>query len=389
MSATSRLSRIGLTSTGAWMAIAAVCLVGAGTWANYPELVTLGLAAAGALLVAALWLVATPRLTAVREVRPRRVFEGSAAQGTLTVTNVGKRGSPPLVITETLGENRATVTVPPLAAGHDCTVSYPLPVGRRGRYVIPPVRLGHSDPMRLLQRGRAAGGELVVHVYPRVHLLAMNTLGGAQDAEGHTTSNAPLGGAAFHSLREYVPGDDWRRIHWGATARTGTVMARHVVVPDEPRQLIVLDTSSAPYPGTLFEDAVRVAASFCVAAEGSSLPLLLRTTGGAERESSGTALELLSTVRRDSTDRGLAALSDLVRDVVTDTQGVALVVVTGRVDAEAAQLLMSLRPRFLSVSLAQLVSPDAAVPARPRGVLAVAAANSDQFATNWNRLVLR
>ncbi|MGW4211201.1 DUF58 domain-containing protein [Lentzea sp. NPDC004789] len=371
------------------MTAAAAGLLALGAWTDYPELVTLGLAAAGTLLMAAAWLVAAPRLTVVREIRPRRVFEGSAAQGTLTVTNVGRRGSPPLVVTETVGGHRTTVTVPALTAGHSCTVGYPLPVARRGRYLIPPVVLGHSDPLRLLHRGRAAGGELVVHVYPRVHLLATIATGGPQDTEGQTTSSAPLGGVAFHSLREYAPGDDWRRIHWGATARTGTVMTRHVVVPDEPRQLVVLDTSSAPYRGSLFEDAVRVAASFCVAAERSGLPLRLRTTGGAERESGGTALEFLSTVDTNGTDRGLAATADLVRDVVSDTQGVALTIVTGHVDNGVAQLLMSLRPRFLSVSLAQLVPPDAAVPPRPRGVLVVAAPSSEQFATNWNRLVLR
>ncbi|WP_198681105.1 DUF58 domain-containing protein [Lentzea terrae] len=379
-----------LTRSGAGMTAAATGLVALGAWADYPELVTLGLAAACALLLAAAWLLVSPKLTVVREVRPRRVFEGSAAQGTLTVTNVGRRDSPPLMVTETVGGDRTTVTVPALTAGHSCTVSYPLPAARRGRYVIPPVELGHTDPLRLLHRGRASGGELVVHVYPRVHLLATITAGGPQDAEGQTTSNAPLGGVAFHSLREYAPGDDWRRIHWGATARTGTVMTRHVVVPDEPRQLVVLDTSAVPYPGAqLFEEAVRVAASFCVAAERSSLPLALRTTGGAERESSGGALELLSTVDCAGADRGLGAVTGLVRDVVSDAQGVALTVVTGRVDAEAAQLLMSLRARFLSVTLAQLVSPDFAVPARPRGVLAIAAPSSAEFTTRWNRLVLR
>lgn len=371
------------------MTAAATGLVALGVWVDYPELVTLGLAAFGALLVALAWLVVSPKLTVVREVRPRRVFEGSAAQGTLTVTNVGKRDSPPLIVTETVGGDRTTVTVPALTAGHSCTVSYPLPVARRGRYLIPPVELGHSDPLRLLHRGRASGGELVVHVYPRVHLLATISSGGPQDAEGQTTSSAPLGGVAFHSLREYAPGDDWRRIHWGATARTGTVMTRHVVVPDEPRQLVVLDTGSAPYPGSqFFEEAVRVTASFCVAAERSGLPLQLRTTGGVERESSGGALEFLSTVESAAADRGLVALTDLVRDVVSDTQGVALTIVTGRVDAEAAQLLMSLRARFLSVSLAQLVSPDNTL-SRPHGVLAVAAPSSEQFAAHWNRLVLR
>ncbi|MFJ5984587.1 DUF58 domain-containing protein [Lentzea sp. NPDC092896] len=376
-----------LTRTGTAMACAAVTLVALGTWADYPELVVLGLTAAATLLLAVLWLIAAPRLTVVREVRPHRVFEGTAAQGTLTVTNVGRRRSPPLVVTETIGGHRTTVPVPALAAGDSCTVGYALPVTRRGRYLIPPVLLGHSDPLRLLHRGRASGSGLVLHVYPRVHPLAMITTGGPQDAEGPTAGNAPLGGVAFHSLREYAPGDDWRRIHWGATARTGTVMARHVVVPDEPRQLVVLDTSVAPYPGQTFEDAVRVAASFCLAAENAGLPFRLRTTSALEHDSAGAALEFLSTVDKSRTDRGLAALTDQLRDFVSDTQGVALTVVTGRVDTTTAQLLMLLRPRFLSVSLAQLGATETVT--RPRGVLAVAAAGSDQFATGWNRLVLR
>ncbi len=367
------------------MACTAVALVALGVWADYPELVTLGLAAAATLLLAAVWLVAAPRLTVVREVRPHRVFEGSAAQGTLTVTNIGRRRSPPLLVTETVGGHRTTVPVPALATGDSCTVGYALPATKRGRYLIPPVELGHSDPLRLLHRGRPRGSELVVHVYPRVHPLALIATGGPQDAEGPTNSSAPLGGAAFHSLREYVPGDDWRRIHWGATARTGTVMARQVVVPDEPRQLVVLDTSAAPYAGSSFEDAVRVAASFCVAAESTGLPFQLRTTGALKRESSSTALEFLSTV--DTSGLGLATLPAQLHDVVSDTQGIALTVVTGRVDAEIAQLLMLLRPRFLSISLAQLTTADP-VP-RPRGVLAVAAPTSDQFAAGWNRLVLR
>ncbi len=374
-----------VTRTGAGMACAAVGLVALGGWADYPELVTLGLAAAATLLLAAIWLVAAPRLTVVREVRPHRVFEGSAAQGTLTVTNAGRRRTPPLMVTETVAGTRTTVPVPALAAGDSCTVGYPLPVAKRGRYLIPAVELGHSDPLRLLHRGRAHGAELVVHVYPRVHPLTAIATGGPQDAEGPTVSSAPLGGVAFHSLREYAPGDDWRHIHWGATARTGTVMARHMVIPDEPRQLVVLDTSSASYTGSLFEDAVRVAASFCVAAESAGLPFQLRTTGATQRESSGTTLEFLSTVDTSTGDRGLAALPERVRDVVADSRGVALTVVTGRVDAEAAQLLMSLRPRFLSVNLAQLVTTEAG--ARPRGVLQRspqrAASSSPPAGTGW------
>lgn len=377
------------------MAVATAGLLIAGAWADYPELVTLGFAGLGALLTAVAWLCARPQLTAEREVHPRRVFEGSAVRGLLTVANVGPRQSPPLLATETIGGNRVTVPIPALAGRHDYQVGYPLPAARRGRYEIPPLVLSQSDPMRLLRRRRALGAGLVLHVYPRVHTLAMITAGGPRDAEGPTASSAAPGGAAFHGLREYVPGDDWRQIHWGATARTGTLMARHSVLPDEPRQLVVLDTGAAAYTATLFEEAVRVAASFCVAAEQARLPTQLRTTGDATadaRWSAGdlsTALELLSVVDNDSTDRGLAALLDTVRDVVSTDHGVALVVVTGRIEPGQAELLARVRPRFLSVSLAQLVTADIRPPVRPHGVLAVAASSSAEFAGSWNRLVLR
>jgi uncharacterized protein (DUF58 family) len=380
-----------LTRNGVAVAGSAVGLLAAGMWADYPELVTLGLAAFGALLTAVPWLIAQPRLTVERETRSV-VYEGSAARGLLTITNVGRRHSPLLLATETVGGHRITVPIPALADGRSYQVRYPIPTTRRGRYVIPPLTLSRSDPLRLLHRGRVLGTESVLHVYPRVHPLAVAPAGGPRDAEGPTASSVSPDGVAFHSLREYAVGDDWRLIHWGATARTGTLMARNLVVSDEPRQLVVLDTSAASYTTTLFEDAVRVAASFCVAAAQAGSPVQVRTTGNASgewRADLTTILEQLSVVETSGTDRGLVALLDTVRDIVSADHGVALVVVTGPVQAHQAELLARVRPRFLSVGLAQLVPAGPTPPVRPRGVLAVAASTSAEFTASWNRLVLR
>src|SRR5262249_33745312 len=88
------------------------------------------------------------------------------------------------------------------------------------------------------------------------------------------------GGAAFYGLRPYLPGDDSRLIHWPATARTGQPIVRHTSVPDAPAFLVVLDNTKDRYPGALCEEAVRVAASLCVAAVQSGTATSLRTTDG-------------------------------------------------------------------------------------------------------------
>lgn len=385
-----------LTKTGAAVGISAGALLGGGVLADYPELVMVGLAGASALLVAAVWMLARPQLTARRDIHPGRVFEGSAAHGMLTVTNVGRRRSPSLVVTETVAGHSTSVPLPSLAGGHSCEARYPLPAARRGRYVIPAMAIGQSDPLRLLRRGHGCGDETVLYVYPRIHALSAVGIGGPHDAEGPTSSIAPDRGGAFHSLREYVPGDDFRLIHWRSTARTGTLMTRCNVVPDEPRQLIVLDTSADPYTGELFEDAVRVAASLCVAADRAGFPLELRTTGigvdtqerpgglwGAELPA---ALARLSTVECSGSDVGLLDLVAIVRDVFSRDEGVALTVVTGRVGQEQAELLSSVRSRFLSVTLVQLgeFSPPQSV--RPRGVVAFSVRSSEEFAAAWNQL---
>jgi uncharacterized protein (DUF58 family) len=373
-----------ITRTGVTVAGSAVILLLAGALAGWPEFVILGFACVMALLVAAVWLLVRPRLSVVREINPVRVEEGAAVHGVLTVTNIGRRRSTPLMAVETVAGSRVTVPLPSLAVSENFETVYSLPAFRRGRYVIPPVTLDHTDPLQLLHSGRSGGRESVLSVYPRVHHIDPLPLGGPRDVEGPTSANSPQDGVAFHSLRVYQPGDDWRRIHWKSTARTGELMVRHNVIPNEPRHLVILDTSAKPYSGSSFEEAVRVAASLCVAAERVGYPLALHTTADLEvANGQAAALDLLSGVQSSTTDRGLLALDDMLGDVVSAGERVALSVVTGEADPGRLDGLAVVRSQFLAVTLVHIGQVE--VGALP-GVVTIGARTSAEFEARWNQI---
>jgi uncharacterized protein (DUF58 family) len=375
-----------LTTSGKVLAVAAVAFLVAGALAGYPELVAVGAACVLALLTALWWTMLRPELVATREIAPARVTEGERARAVLTLSNVAARRSPPLLAVETVGRRRIAVPLPSLAPGAEFAAGYDLPTDRRGIHPVGPLTIARSDPLRLILVSQDHASRSILAVHPRVHTVSPIPTGRARDMDGPTTSTSPQGGIAFHSLREYVPGDDLRLIHWRSTARRGSLMVRHNVVPNEPRLMVVLDTSADPYTDASFEDALRVAASLCAAASDNGYPLTLRTTDGgvaaAERggEGRGGTLDLLAGVERSADDGGLA---ELIRMVPGD-DGVSLGVVTGQVAAPALASVSAIRNRFDMLSLV-IVGEEFDRPAPDvRGAFVLRCRDSVDFAAQWN-----
>jgi uncharacterized protein (DUF58 family) len=375
-----------LTRNGWWFAGLGLAALAAGVALSYRELVMIGLALLGAIVAALVSIALRPSLEVRREISPFRVNEGEGASGVLTVTNVGRRRSAPVQATETLGKSAITMSLPSLAPGSTHTVLYRLPTDRRGCYTVGPLHISRSDPLRLMHASQGDSADAFLWVLPQVHKASPIPTGRSQELEGPTNNSAPRGGIAFHSLRDYVPGDDPRLIHWRSTARTGTLMVRHTVITNEPRLLIVLDTSADPYDEDSFEDAVRVAASLVAAGVEKRYPTDFRTTGGVSGSVDPTGLgfndvmDKLASVQFGQGDPGLRALTTMAPP---RNRGVSLGVVTGQPSVEQARTAGAVRGRFDMTTVVQVGERFERPPINIAGVLAVNAGTSAEWAQIW------
>lgn len=386
-----------VTRSGLLLLALAPVLLLAGWVLDYPDLVVIGLACLVAVLVAAVWMVLQPNLVGVRDIDPSRVAQGEGARAVLTVRNRSRRRSPPILASESVGERTVVVPLPTLAGGAEHTTAYQLPTTRRGVFPVGPLTIGHSDPLRLMNVGRRHSTLSTLYVHPRLHTVLPLPTGRNEDMDGPTTNASPRGGIAFHSLREYELGDDLRLVHWKSYAKTGTLMVRNNVVPNEPKMWVVLDTRADSYSEgeddeeSSFEDAVRAAGSLALAAYTHDFPLELITTGGARAAASrsagdfGEVLDLLAAVEVADDDPGLRALMGIP---VTE-DGIALGVVTGQPDADQTGAVALVRPRFQMVSVVQVGERFGRPAPHIAGAFCINVATSEEFASAWNRRVRR
>ena len=136
-----------------------------------------------------------------------------------------------------------------------------------------------------------------------------------------------LEGDEFAALREYEIGDDLRKVHWPATARTGELFIRQDTSYREPYVVIVLDTRPDAHVDDSFETAVEVVASLLVRLTRDGRRVAVRTSTGAvlcQPDDGGVGLDRLSTIELDPTARGL--------DTGAGSGQSLVVMVTGRLD---------------------------------------------------------
>ncbi len=384
-----------LTPAGWCTLTAAVLLFGGGVVLGYSELVVLATAGVLAVLGGMAFTFPSSPLRVHRQIAPAKVARGDPAVGVLSVSNAGRRRHGGLQAVDVVGGSAVSVAVPALPAGGRRTVSYRLPTERRGKIAVGPLRLIRADPLGMARRVSPCGDPEWLLVRPRVFALPVLPAGRARHLEGSTSDSALSGTTTFHSLREYVPGDDLRHIHWRSSARLGTLMTRELVDASRPHTTIVLDVRPHAYggdaalaPGSAgveaFELAVDAAASIAVAAGRHSYPVRILTSAGPFFETKGgrgdvtTLLDRLALVAPDP-DGSLAGSFDTLRQSRT---GGTLVVIAGDVDATELGRARVLRGRFDRIVMVRVQHGEGPHPGV--GTL-IEAGSPEELVSGWQR----
>ncbi|WP_157245775.1 DUF58 domain-containing protein [Nonomuraea typhae] len=356
-----------LTPLGWGTLAGSILLYTAGFLLGYTEPVILATGGLLALGAAMAWTAPKPRLEVSRELTPLKVPREEAAVAVLNVRNLGRWALNGVRAHDRIDAADHTVDLPRLPRNGARMVSYSLPTSVRGEIPVGPLRLVRADPLGLTRRVRSYGAAATLLVRPRTVPLPVPPSGRAHHLEGPTSDNAPSGTATFHTLREYVVGDDLRHVHWKSSARTGTLMVRQLIDASLPTTTVVLDTRD------LTEPAVDAAASVAVAAARAGFPVRVLTGDGPLAETKSDPellLDRLALVRA-----GAAGVTEAIR---LAGGGGSLVVVTA--DPAEVGRCAGVRRRFDRVVCVYLGHGRPATP----GVTVVPMPDLDALAQSWS-----
>jgi uncharacterized protein (DUF58 family) len=367
-----------LTRSG-WGAIAlAVAAFIVGRTFGIIELYVLGVGIASALIVAVVTLSSRPPRLAVRRlVEPSTVQAGDAARVDIQIANAGSRRSPVVQLWEPVGSSGgATMNLAPLRPRERSTAAYRLPTMARGIVRVGPMRARRRDVLGLASRTFVIPGSSELLVMPQ-HTPARFALGGSSGKLGDHLRLKAQGqsGSEFHSLREYVQGDDLRRISWKASARSNELIVKETALEGVKRCTVVLDIDAGAYDADGFERAVSAAASLVTgaAAGGLTTRLVALDTDLRGHDVAAGALRWLATVQPGDHAGGM-----LPPLKAGDGLGIVTVVTSSAGSVRAAEVASSLGPEETLV----VVASQSTAPSRSARFV-VDASSPDSFAESW------
>jgi uncharacterized protein (DUF58 family) len=260
--------RVGLTPLGVTVAVSTAALWFGGRAARSRGL-ALSSFGLGVVLVAA-WALGRRNLSVAtdRSDIPSRMRAHKPVNVRITLT--AKRRLSGVIIEEQLDEHLGSsvrVAVPVLPSGHSVAHEYGFSPVMRGIYKVGPLFAEWNDPFGLTKRRQQIAPAVDVIVHPdSERVMDRITSREWEDPPIRPPVSKPWPtGFEFYGMREYVDGDDPRRIVWRALARYDKYLVREAEQGITDRVNIYLNSESGAHsPGKdseTFETSVRVAAS--------------------------------------------------------------------------------------------------------------------------------
>ncbi len=274
-----------------------------------------------------------------------------------------------------------------LRPGAEATFTYRLPTRKRGIYDVGPLLLKRQDPFGLLSASREVSDTATLWVHPRHHALLPLPASLDRSLDGPTSDSTPRGSITFHSLREYVLGDDLRHIHWRSSARLGTLMVRQHVDTTLPDVAVVIDTRPEAHSADSFEAAVEAAASVIFALLSQRFPVKVTTTASTLLDPHGSHDPLtgfLDTLAGLELEPGGSYATTTDR-LSRRRGGFAAVVLSGGLTPSDLQAISPLQHVFGHLVVANLrpdVMPIVGALGKAR---VIDAPTSESFANQWNQ----
>ena len=239
--------------------------------------IELTLAAVTGLLTLLLCAALAVGRTALRiEIDPsrRRMTVGDSIQVGVWVTNLTARRLLMLTMEIVVGPRLVPVALPnTLVSGTTFKTALTVDGSRRGVIALGPATSVRGDPIGLIRRQVTWAEQTELFVHPRTTRLEPFGSGLLRDLEGRTTEDVSMSDLAFHTLREYVPGDDRRYIHWRSSAKIGSAgpsekfLVRQFRDTRRTHLLVIVDGDPASYvDDEEFETAISAGASIALQA---------------------------------------------------------------------------------------------------------------------------
>lgn len=211
-----------------------------------------------------------------------------------------------------------------IKAGEKKEVTYRARACKRGIYTFSSPRIQSRAPFgifrarKILKEKEKTG----LIIFPRIYKIQQLLFKGMGDpATGRKSSSVKTGHSIdFLGIREYMPGDSLRFIHWRSTAKLNKPMIKEFEMDSFPPVTIIIDCNRNLHKGSgkenTLEYALRFAASISIYLNRKKTPLKLIALDGEEKLSTGLNIKDHLTWLSSIEGKEKRCLSETIKKIV-------------------------------------------------------------------------